>query len=225
MTGKETTELDVARIYKARFSPEERAKKEAIWRVLCSDFFQQYVKPDDTVLDVGAGYCEFINNIVCAHKIAVDINKDTALYAASDVHVLHHLSDDMKLIPDSSIDVAFVSNFFEHLPDKETFVRTIREIYRVLRTGGRILVLQPNIRFIPGEYWDFLDHHIPLTDRTIVEGLIVCGLRPVEVRPRFLPYTTKGLLPQHPLLVKIYLRIGLLHRIFGAQAWIVGIKD
>jgi general stress protein 26 len=63
MTGKETTELDVARIYKARFSPEERAKKEAIWRVLCSDFFQQYVKPDDTVLDVGAGYCEFINNI------------------------------------------------------------------------------------------------------------------------------------------------------------------
>lgn len=91
--------------------------------------------------------------------------------------------------------------------------------------GGRILVLQPNIRFIPGEYWDFLDHHIPLTDRTIVEGLMVCGIRPIEVRPRFLPYTTKSLLPQHPLLVKIYLRIGLLHRLFGAQAWIVGIKD
>lgn len=87
------------------------------------------------------------------------------------------------------------------------------------------MVLQPNIRFIPGEYWDFLDHHIPLTDRTIVEGLMVCGIRPIEVRPRFLPYTTKSLLPQHPLLVKIYLRIGLLHRLFGAQAWIVGIKD
>jgi SAM-dependent methyltransferase len=217
------TELDVAGIYKARFSSEERVKKEEIWRVLCSDFFQRYV--DDTVLDIGAGYCEFINNIVCARKIALDINKDTALYAAPDVQVLHCLSDDMKPISDSSINVVFASNFFEHLPDKETFMRTIREVHRVLRTGGRILVLQPNIRFIPGEYWDFLDHHIPLTDRTIVEGLMVCGIRPIEVRPRFLPYTTKSLLPQHPLLVKIYLRIGLLHRLFGAQAWIVGIKD
>ncbi len=29
-----------------------------------------------------------------------------------------------------------------------------------------MLVLQPNIRYVGGAYWDFLDHHLPLTDRT-----------------------------------------------------------
>jgi ubiquinone/menaquinone biosynthesis C-methylase UbiE len=182
------------------------------------------VHSNDTVLDIGAGYCEFINTINCAHKIALDLNEDTKRYAAPEVRVVQCMSKYMTEITDESVDVAFASNFFEHLPNKEVFLQTLREIQRVLRPGGKLLILQPNIRFLNGEYWDFLDHHLPLTDRTLVEALHAVDMEPIEVRSRFLPYTTKSSLPRHALLVWLYLRVPLAHYILGKQAWVVGKK-
>jgi SAM-dependent methyltransferase len=211
-------------MYSDRFNSQEQRAKQRIWEVLCRDFFQRYVRTSDTVLDVGAGYCEFINNIKCASKIALDLNEDTARYAAPHVRVVRCLSNAMDAIADASVDVAFASNFFEHMPSKAVFFETLLEIRRVLRPGGRLLILQPNIRFVGGEYWDFLDHHIPLTDRTLVEALQAAQMQPVEVRPRFLPYTTKSRIPQHPALVRLYLRVPLAQRILGKQAWVVAVK-
>jgi SAM-dependent methyltransferase len=182
------------------------------------------VRPADCVLDLGAGYCEFINAIQCARKIAVDLNEETAAYAGPGVAVVHAPSTDLRAIAAGSVDVVFASNFFEHLPSKADFLTTLHEIRRVLAAGGRLLILQPNIRFLPGEYWDFLDHHIPLTDRTLVEALELVGLEVVEVRARFLPYTTKSRLPQWPWLVRLYLRLPPAQWLFGRQAWVVARK-
>jgi len=211
-------------LYSNRFDADDRHRKAGVWKVLCAHFFQQYVRAGDTVLDLGAGYCEFINHICCRRKIALDINEDTRRHAAAGVEIVQQPSTAMSAIADGSVDVVFASNFFEHLRDKTEFVLTLREIRRVLRDGGQLLILQPNIRFLPGEYWDFLDHHLPLTDRTVVEALLFIGLQPIEVRPRFLPYTTKSRLPQWPWLVRLYLLVSPAHRVFGKQAWIVATK-
>ncbi len=223
-TDPANSAVELADLYANRFNKDEQLQKAQIWRVLCRDFFQRYVDPQNTVLDIGAGYCEFINTINCAEKIALDLNEDTLRYADPNVRVVRSMSNNMVGIDDESVDVAFASNFFEHLPNKEVFLQTLKEIRRVLRPGGKLLILQPNIRFLPGEYWDFIDHHLPLTDRTLVEALLAVNLHPIEVRPRFLPYTTKGALPTHPLLVWLYLRVPLAHRILGKQAWVVGEK-
>jgi len=63
-------------------------------------------------------------------------------------------STDMKLIKNESIDVVFANNFFEHL-SKEDIVKTIREVNRVLKRGGKFIILQPNIRFCFKDYWMF----------------------------------------------------------------------
>jgi SAM-dependent methyltransferase len=223
-TDPANASLHLARMYSERFNANEQRTKQNIWKVLCSDFFQRYVRPSDTVLDVGAGYCEFINNIVCQSKIALDLSEDTERYAAPGVHVVRCMSNAMVDIADASVDVAFASNFFEHMPSKAVFFETLLEIRRVLRPDGRLLILQPNIRFVGGEYWDFLDHHIPLTDRTLVESLLAAQMRPVEVVPRFLPYTTKSRIPQNPALVRLYLRVPIAHRVLGKQAWVVAVK-
>lgn len=214
--------MDLAELYRHRFDPADRKRMARVWQVLCRHFFQRYVAPDDTVLDLGAGSCEFINAIACAHRIAVDPNPDVADHAAPGVRTVIASSTDLGPIGDGTVDVVFASNFFEHLPDTATFLATLGEIRRVLASGGRLLILQPNIRILGGAYWDFLDHHLPLTERTLVEALDLCGFRVREVRPRFLPYTSKSGLPRHPLLVRLYLMVPLAHRLLGGQAWVVG---
>lgn len=213
------------RLYQTRFSEQEQIRKREIWRVLCRSFFQQYIRDNDVVLDLGAGYCEFINHICCGTKYAVDLNPDTPAHASRDVHVIKTTSSSLHMLADGSVDVVFASNFFEHLPDKNAFMATLSELKRVLRAGtGRLLILQPNIRLLNGEYWDFLDHHLPLTERTLIEALEVVGLRPVELRTRFLPYTTKSRFPQHPFLVRMYLTLRPLQWLFGRQTWMVAVK-
>jgi ubiquinone/menaquinone biosynthesis C-methylase UbiE len=211
-------------LYTRRFSPADRERKQAIWRILCQDFFQRYIRPSDTVLDLGAGDCLFINHIRCGTKIAVDLRKETLVQATPDIRVLITSCSHLEALADASVDVVFVSNLFEHLPSREEFIKTLQEVQRVLRSGGRLLVLQPNIRFLGGEYWDFLDHRLPLTDRTLTEAFDLVELEVVEVRPRFLPYTTKSRLPQHPWLVRFYLRLRLAQRLLGKQAWVVALK-
>jgi len=223
--GRENDAMDTVKLYRKRFGERARVNNDVIWAVLCKEFFQDYVRPSDTVLDLGAGYCEFINHIRCAKKIAVDLNDDTSSYAGPGVQVMKSLSSDMRLVPDAFVDVVFASNFFEHLPSKEEFLRTLREIKRVLRPEGRLLILQPNVRFLHGEYWDSLDHHLPLTDRSVVEALHLVGLRVVESRPRFLPDNAGDNRPSlHPWIVRLYLHAPPMQWLLGKQAWIVASK-
>ncbi len=213
--------MDLASLYRHRFEEAELPAKNRIWQVLCTDFFARHVGVDDVVVDIGAGYCEFINNIRCGRKIAVDLNPEVARRAGPDVEVINESCSAIASLPDRSVDVVFMSNFLEHLPDKAAVLATLRECHRLLRPGGRAIILQPNIRFLPGEYWDFFDHHTPLTDRSLVEGVQLAGLTPVRVIPRFLPYTTKSRLPQAPWLIRLYLRVPLAWRLLGKQALVV----
>lgn len=215
---------DAQTLYRHRFEDEQLPSRRRIWRTLCKHFFQRYVDVQDVVLDVGAGYCEFLTAIECRERIAVDQNPDVERYAPEGTRIVLASSVDFAEVENESVDVAFASNFFEHLPDTEALLQTLREVRRVLRPGGRLLVLQPNIAATKERYWDFLDHHLPLTEKTVVEALQVCGFQVREVRARFLPYTTKSRLPQHPFFIWLYLKAPIAHRFLGGQAWVVAEK-
>src|SRR5690606_15766959 len=91
-------------------------------------------------------------------------------------------------------DLIFMSNFLEHLPDKRVLLDVLDECRRALRPGGTILILQPNIRYVGPAYWDYIDHHIALTEHSLREALEVSGFEVVKIIPRFLPYTAKSAL-------------------------------
>ncbi len=207
------------KIYTNRFPENEIEARKRIWAVLCSNYLQRFVHTDDTIVDIGAGFCEFINCIQAQRKIALD-KQDIRSHAGTDVKVVQHTSQML----DNTVDVVFMSNFLEHLQSKEEISQFLQEAYRMLKPGGRMLIIQPNIRYLYREYWDFFDHLIPLSDRSLVEALELVGFHIEKVIPRFLPYTTKSKLPQHPLLVRLYLKFPILWKIIGKQAFIYACK-
>ncbi len=207
---------DLQTIYARRFAGIEKSRDQ-VWKVLTRNYFQRWVNPQDVVLDVGAGFCEFINNIQAKQKFAVDLNPVTLQKAAPDVTVISQDVTKPWPMASDSVDVVFSSNFFEHLPSKDDLQRCLQEIHRVLRPNGRLVFMGPNIRFCFDVYWDFFDHFLPLSDRSMAEALEISGFKAERVIAQFLPYTMKGKMPPHPLLVRIYLALPIFWRILGKQ--------
>lgn len=58
--------------------------RSRVWRAIC-EYLQPLVPAEATVMDVGAGYCDFINQIRAREKYAVDLNPETSRWCASDV--------------------------------------------------------------------------------------------------------------------------------------------
>jgi len=219
MTLAEST----SRLYANRFTGAERKNKALLWKHLCV-YLQRYIPADSAVLDMGAGFCEFINQIEAKEKIAVDGNADTRIYANPGVRVLESSVTRVEALEDNRVDRIFLSNLLEHLADKEEVLRVLGEAYRLLRPGGKFILIQPNIRFCYREYWDYFDHHVPLTERSLGEGLKLAGFQPEIVVPAFLPFTTQSRWPKPGWLLWVYLRMPFLWRLFGQQCLIVAAK-
>lgn len=214
---------DLQRIYDARFSDnlEYRSK---VWLILVGDWFSQYVQPTDSVLDLGCGYGEFINTVQCAKKAAMDLNPDVPRHLGKDVRFFRQDCSARWDIEDASLDAVFTSNFFEHLPDKAALGRTLDEIRRCLRPGGRLIAMGPNIKYLPGEYWDFWDHYVALTEASLKEALMTRGFEVGVCIARFLPYTMASG-PRYPLIfLRAYLKLSFAWKLFGKQFLVVAKK-
>lgn len=217
--------MDVRQLYRNRFDEADRVRKAHVWDVLYKRVFARWVRPQDTVVDLGAGFCEFINAARAKRRIAVDLNPDAGGFAVPGVEMRTASASDLGFLNAGAADVVFSSNFLEHLPDKEEVSNVVREALRVLRPGGTLILLGPNVRLIPGVYWDFFDHQVPLSDRSVCELLTITGFELMQVEPRFLPYTTRSALPQAPWLVALYLMLRPLSSgILGKQFLIVAKK-
>ncbi len=119
------------------------------------------------------------------------------------------------VIASESVDFAFASNVLEHMRSPDEPLAVLESI-RTIRPGGRLLILQPNVRHVGAAFWDFVDHRLPLTEKGMSEALVLARFRVREVRSR-LPYTTKSAIPQWEWLVRAYIRTPPLHWAFGKQ--------
>lgn len=216
--------MDISTIYHERFTSTGLDKRDQVWRTLCKSFFDPLIGSDKVVLDLACGYGEFINNVTARKKVAADLNPDARDHLQPDVQFISSCATDLSEVRDGSIDVVFTSNFLEHLPDKETCNKVFVEVLRTLNSGGRFIVLGPNIKYAYREYWDFFDHHLPLSHLSLEEGLKQVGFNVSRNIPRFLPFTMKSSVPTAAWLIKLYLMIPLAWRFVGKQFLVVAEK-
>src|SRR5262245_42386682 len=125
-----------AQLYRRRFSEAELDRQRALWRPICH-YLQRYVRPDGVTLDLGAGFCNFINNIHSGEKNAHDINEENLRrYTAQDVRIVVASGADLSAIATASVDTVFASNVYEHFHSREQVATSFTEVYRILRPGG-----------------------------------------------------------------------------------------
>lgn len=220
---RESPPIVLKEVYEHRFDAADHARKDAIWREL-GRFLQRYVPADGRVVDIACDLGYFIRNVRARERWATDI-RDVGAALPSDVHFIRASGLDLAdVLPNDSFDVAFFSNYLEHLASTEAVLEQLRVAHALLKPGGRVLILQPNIRLIGGSYWDFIDHQTALTEKSLAEAATMAGFTTRQVISRFLPYTTKSRMPQHPLLVRAYLNFPPAWLLLGKQTLYLGEK-
>jgi SAM-dependent methyltransferase len=171
---------------------------------LCSSYFSRLIRPTDSVLELGAGYCHFINNIQAKERFAVDLWPEVTRCAVAPVKAHVGSVSDLGFLPSGSIDVVFASNLFEHLSQQE-LASTLKEVKRTLKPSGSIVIVQPNFRYAYREYFDDYTHVAMYSHVSLSDFLRANDFQVVECQPKFLPLTVKSRFPIHPLLIQLYL--------------------
>ncbi len=179
-------------------------KRNIVWCALWRYYFRYRIGADDTVLDLGCGYGEFINNVTAKRRIALDLWPNFPKYMAPGVETVVAPVTDLSSLEDGCIDYAFASNLFEHISQAD-LATVLAELKRKLSKRGTLTMLQPNYRYASSEYFDDYTHISVWSHISLADFLTANGFEVSEIRPRFLPLTVKSRLPVWPPLIGLYL--------------------
>ncbi|MGA8595347.1 MAG: methyltransferase domain-containing protein [Bryobacteraceae bacterium] len=181
-------------------------KRETLWKTLCAAYFQPLIAPDACVLELGAGYGHFINNIRCGRRIAIDQWDGMRQYLQPEIVAGIGSVTDLSSVEEDSLDFVFASNLFEHLTQRE-FSVILEQLLTRLKPGGTLNILQPNYRYAYREYFDDYTHVTAYSHHTLMDFLAANGFRVILCQARFLPLTIKSRLPAWPALIRLYLAL------------------
>ncbi|QTA81888.1 SAM-dependent methyltransferase, type 11 [Desulfonema limicola] len=177
--------------------------RQGVWKEIV-----RFVKKDtgniDSLVELGAGYCDFINQFPAKSKTGFDLNPERKRYAAPGVDLRIEDASVMHNIKNSSIDLVFASNFLEHLTCEE-LDRLLPRIRNILKDKGKLILLQPNYRLCADHYFDDKTHQTIFSDENITGFLEKYGFSVIKLIPGLLPFSMKSRLPKWPVLVRLYL--------------------
>ncbi|MEM7409901.1 MAG: class I SAM-dependent methyltransferase [Myxococcota bacterium] len=195
------------------FLPERRAVWAEIVRYVARDLGSV-----ETLLELGAGYCDFVNQYPAKQKLVFDLNPEMQAFAAPDVDWRLADARAVEDLPGQSADLVFASNFFEHL-DADAGREVLDGCRSALRPGGRIALIQPNHRRCADHYFDDPTHVTLYDDHNIGPWLEAAGFRVTRLEAGLLPFSMQSRAPKWPWLVRAYLNSPV--RPWAAQLYVV----
>ncbi len=200
------------------------SSRNIVWKEIVN-YLNKFITNKSSVVDLGAGYCNFINNFKASKKYAVDISPELPKYAAKDVEMINAPAWNLGLIKNESIDVVHASNLLEHFTDQE-IIKTLNEIRRVLKNDGVLILIQPNYRYSAKKYFDDHTHKKIFDDVSLKETLLNYNFKIIHEMPKFLPFSMNSrpsFLPILPFMVRMY--IGSPFKPFAGQMLIIAKKN
>jgi SAM-dependent methyltransferase len=198
------TAKDTVAGYHAAHLPED-PNRAVVWRAV-AEHLSGWIRPYSHVLEIGAGYCDWINNVQAERRVAVDIWPRLAAHADRGVQPeVLDVSRDLRTLGTSVFDVVLASNVLEHF-DPDTVASVVGDVHAVLKPGGLFLIVQPNFRLASRRYFDDYTHRAIFTDVSLPALLRAHDFRINLVKARFLPYSMRrAVVPIREWLVRAYL--------------------
>jgi SAM-dependent methyltransferase len=193
---------DNAGYHQTRFGYD--ARRETLWRALYDFYFKRWIREDDCVLELGAGYGHFINNVKARRRVALDVWPEMLNFIQDGVETRVGSVTDLSFLGDRAVDFAFASNLFEHITQEE-LACVLRQLNRKLSERGLLCLVQPNYRYAFKEYFDDYTHITIYSHVTMCDFVCSCGYEVVKCIPRFMPLTVKSRLKISPSLIWMYL--------------------
>jgi SAM-dependent methyltransferase len=189
--------------HNTRLSADSR--RATVWSALWKYYFKHKISKDDCVLDLGAGYGDFINSVSARRRLAVDIWSGMLAHIAPGVEGRVGSITDLSWVHDGSIDFVMASNVFEHVTQDE-LAACLKALAPKLSHKGVLAILQPNFRYAYREYFDDYTHVTVYSHVSLADFLAANGWEVTSIAPRFLPLTVKSRFPVWPALIAAYLR-------------------
>ena len=219
--SEQDQKLNLAKVYEFRFAGLSQVKKDATW-ALVTRWIESKLGNPKSVLDPAAGRGEFIISSRAAERWACDLSDQRTSWPTG---ITTRFGDIYKVdLPEKYFDLIFVSNFLEHLATPDDVYKYLMQLRKSLKPGGKLAIMGPNFRFSANEYYDFADHLLPLSDRTVEEHLAAADLQHQLTISRFLPLSFRSQRFSNPWLVKLYLAVPIFWRLFGRQFFIVATR-
>ena len=188
--------------YSTRYIDNPARRK--VWMAIV-DYLVRFTGRDArTIVDVGCGYGDFINNAPGKRLIAVDLNSDSKQFLKEGIEFFCSPATDLSFISSGSVDFVFTSNLLEHLTDSELDL-AILEFRRILKAGGILITMQPNFYYAYREYFDDYTHKKVFSHESLVDLFLTKGFGLIAIEKRFLPFSLKSKLPKSYWLTKLYL--------------------
>jgi hypothetical protein len=181
------------------------ARRETLWRSLFRFYFQRWIREDDCVLELGAGYGHFINNVKARRRIALDLWPELPNFLQAGVESHVGSVTDLSFLQNHSVDFAFASNLFEHIT-KDDLADVLHQLEPKLSSRGLLCLLQPNYSYAYREYFDDYTHITVYSHVTMCDFLRTCGYEIVDCKPRFMPLTVKSRVMVSSILIWLYLK-------------------
>jgi hypothetical protein len=181
------------------------ARRETLWRSLFRFYFQRWIREGDCVLELGAGYGHFINNVHARRRVAVDLCPELPNFLQAGVESHVGSVTDLSFLESHSVDFAFASNLFEHI-SKNDLANVLRQLESKFSSRGLLCLLQPNYRYAYREYFDDYTHITVYSHVTMCDFQRSCGYEIVDCQPRFMPLTVKSRMVISSVLIWLYLK-------------------
>lgn len=208
--------------YHAAHLTEEPARA-VVWEVIAK-YLSGWIEPGAHVLEVGAGYCCWINAVRGARRVALDVWPDLPRHAGPGVEPLvMDAAAGLRSLGVGSFDVILASNVLEHFePDAAS--KLVGAVFQAMRPGGRFIIVQPNFRYAYRHYFDDYTHRSIFTHVSLPALLRAHGFRIERLMPRFMPYSIRGTrLPVARWAIRAYLRSPV--KPLAGQMLVIGRKD
>jgi SAM-dependent methyltransferase len=185
----------------------ESPTRAVVWTVI-SEYLAPLIAPTAHVLEIGAGYCYWINSVRAARRVAVDLWEKLPEHAAAGVEpVRHDLSEGLAALGDQTFDAILASNVLEHF-ELPAVARLVRDVFQRLNPGGHLIVIQPNYFHSYRHYFDDYTHRSIFSHVSLPALLREYEFLIERVEPRFMPYSLRGSRwPIRPWLIRWYLRL------------------